>query len=145
MRSNSPEMLAELTKFRDNGWKQHEVAKALGWSKSKLASICSRYNIDGWPRGAAARDQKGIKNPNFVDGNSRATRGRETKNALLKAGRNLFICDRCGYSNGIELPRHHRDRDNSNHASDNLEILCVSCHNKEHMKERVRDNLGRLT
>lgn len=43
------------------------------------------------------------------------------------------ICERC---QGIASLVHHRDRDTSNVAFDNLESLCTQCHEKEHHKER---------
>ena len=99
-------------------------------------------NIRGWPTGAAARDQRGVLNPNYYNGLSRATVARTAKEILLKNRRDLFTCERCGKKSDIPLPRHHKDRDRSNNKIDNLEVLCVSCHNKEHMSEKVRTVRG---
>lgn len=43
-------------------------------------------------------------------------------------------CARCGWSEypGV-LQVHHRDRDTSNNAIDNLETLCPTCHQVEHL------------
>jgi len=42
-------------------------------------------------------------------------------------------CNRCGYSEYWQILRvHHKDRDHSNSTSDNLEILCPTCHELEH-------------
>ena len=42
-------------------------------------------------------------------------------------------CQRCG-NNGpeVRLGIHHKDRNKRNHARDNLEVLCGSCHASEH-------------
>jgi DNA-directed RNA polymerase subunit M/transcription elongation factor TFIIS len=42
-------------------------------------------------------------------------------------------CERCGWKEVPEILRvHHLDRDRSNNALENLEILCSICHDKEH-------------
>lgn len=42
-------------------------------------------------------------------------------------------CMRCGYSKIVEvLEVHHRDRDHSNSAIENLEVLCPTCHCEQH-------------
>ena len=62
------------------------------------------------------------------------------------AKRNLHICEKCGLHDFTkELPRHHKNRDRSDNSPDNLEILCVGCHSKEHLHERERNELGRFT
>jgi 5-methylcytosine-specific restriction endonuclease McrA len=46
-------------------------------------------------------------------------------------------CEHCGYDAVPEiLVLHHRDRDRSNNALSNLEVLCPNCHSIEHMAER---------
>lgn len=39
-------------------------------------------------------------------------------------------CQRCGSTRHINV--HHRDRDRSHCDPANLEVLCRSCHNREH-------------
>jgi HNH endonuclease len=42
-------------------------------------------------------------------------------------------CNRCGYDRYKSVLRvHHIDRDRSNRASSNLEVLCPTCHEEEH-------------
>lgn len=131
--------VADVIKFcRDNGMRKQDVAKHLQISDNRIRAICSKYKIYGWPIGAASHNQTGIANPNYGGGNSRGTIGRTTKRILKIAGKNLFKCERCGIEREIELPRHHKDRNRKNNALENLEILCVSCHNKEHMSEKLR-------
>lgn len=46
-------------------------------------------------------------------------------------------CVRCGYSKilGV-LQVHHKDRNRKNNKIENLEILCPTCHQEEHFKNR---------
>ena len=47
----------------------------------------------------------------------------------------LQSCQRCGYSESIEiLGVHHIDRNRKNNKLNNLEILCPNCHSLEHGK-----------
>jgi|KBSMisStandDraft_5_1062788.scaffolds.fasta_scaffold16212_5 hypothetical protein len=90
------------------------------------------------------RNQWGAKNSNYKDGMSRGTINRASKRALRSVGRDLYLCENCGRRGKIKFPRHHVDRNRANNSPDNLLVLCQSCHNVEHMKERQRDSLGRL-
>lgn len=55
------------------------------------------------------------------------------------------ICEICGDKpTGRSLHVHHIDKDRTNNDLDNLQVVCVSCHNtKIHIRER--DYLGRFT
>jgi len=116
----------------------------LGMARHKVACLAYRNGITGWKMGAAARNQYGPMNPNYKGGDSRASINRLTKKLLTEVGRDLFKCERCGTTRDVELPRHHKDRDRSNNEIENLEVICVACHNKEHMHERPRNKLGRF-
>ena len=48
-------------------------------------------------------------------------------------------CERCDSTSNLLV--HHKDRNRENNDRDNLEILCKSCHQKEHM---LRDTEGRF-
>lgn len=48
------------------------------------------------------------------------------------------VCMRCGSTKHILV--HHKDRNRRNNTKENHEILCKSCHQKEHS---VRDSEGR--
>lgn len=50
------------------------------------------------------------------------------------------VCERCGSTTNLEV--HYKDRDKYNNNLNNLELICKSCHKKEHM---IRDELGRFT
>jgi len=84
MKKVSEKLLQEIEACRDRGLSQTETGKELDKSKSAIASLCFRYKINGWPKGAAARDQTGDKNPAFKNGLSRATINRLTKEILLR-------------------------------------------------------------
>lgn len=44
-------------------------------------------------------------------------------------------CNRCGYDKYVEiLEVHHIDRNHENVSTENLEILCPTCHSEEHFK-----------
>lgn len=135
-------LLTKIKECRDRGLNQVLTAAIVGKSKSCVATYCSRYGITGWPQGAAARDQTGNKNPAFKNGLSRATVNRLSKQVLLLDGRDLFKCERCSNRSNIQYPRHHKDRNRANNTPENLEVLCHSCHNKEHMPEQVRAATG---
>lgn len=49
-------------------------------------------------------------------------------------------CNRCGSESFLCV--HHKDRNRRNNAKENLEILCKSCHQKEHVK---RNEKGQFT
>lgn len=42
-----------------------------------------------------------------------------------------YVCEECGASN-VRLDVHHKNKDKSDNSPNNLKILCVSCHAKEH-------------
>jgi predicted HNH restriction endonuclease len=45
-------------------------------------------------------------------------------------------CERCGYdTNPAAIIVHHKDRNRSNDAITNLEVLCCNCHAIEHWGE----------
>lgn len=48
-------------------------------------------------------------------------------------------CERCGSISHLLV--HHKDRDRHNNELDNLELLCKSCHQKEHM---IRNEQGQF-
>lgn len=53
---------------------------------------------------------------------------------ILKLNMNP-LCERCGKA---AILVHHKDRDTNNSSIDNLESLCVACHDIEHKHERWR-------
>ena len=61
------------------------------------------------------------------------------------------ICGRCGRefsgSNLRDLTVHHKDHNHDNNPPDgsNWELLCVSCHEDEHLQQREGGHLGKYT
>jgi hypothetical protein len=45
-------------------------------------------------------------------------------------------CERCGFSLTAILQVHHKDRNHSNNALNNLELLCPNCHATEHYAKK---------
>ena len=88
--------------------------------------------------------QWGADNTSWKGGTSRSTVRRRVKEALKEAGRDLYTCERCQLHLTTELPRHHKDRDRSNNDASNIEVLCWTCHNLEHMHEAKRDKNGQF-
>lgn len=137
-----PADYAKANKIRElkaQGMNQTQIGNVLGISQTAVSSMCRTHNIK-WNIGAAARDQSGNKNPNFIDGLSKSSIERKTREIIKMSGRCLYTCERCGdYNKWQEQHRHHKDRDRSNNTNGNLEVLCTTCHNIEHMTDRNRN------
>lgn len=114
-----------------------QIAEALSTDRSLISQFCRSHNIPSRGRGA----QLGNKNAQ-THGLGKNTILRLTKRILVKEGRNLFTCERCGFTDAMELPRHHKDRDRRNNDPSNLEVLCQSCHGIEHINDRQRTDKG---
>lgn len=115
-------------------------AVSMGTVKNRLHEVGV---VDSYRR----RDQQGYKNHNFKDGLSRASVNRRTKEVLLAAGIDLTICQNCGDKFDHPLNRHHKDQNRANNELNNIENLCVKCHNSgwpnaRHPRKRGQD--GRL-
>lgn len=52
---------------------------------------------------------------------------------LAERGQN---CERCSYAKYEVLHVHHKDRNRSNNALSNLELICPNCHFEEHYLEK---------
>lgn len=79
----------------------------------------------------------GSNNPNWKgdDVSNRGARQRTRKKYALGT------CERCERRPGEH--RHHRDRNPRNNSSENIEILCTTCHAIEHAGPRQCVNCGR--
>ncbi len=54
------------------------------------------------------------------------------------------VCEECGeVVSGKRLYAHHKDKNRKNNVLNNLQIVCVKCHNNV-MHKRQRDTLGRF-
>jgi len=55
------------------------------------------------------------------------------------------VCEICGeVVHGRRLHIHHKDKNRRNNDLNNLQVVCVSCHNNV-IHKRKRDELGRFT
>lgn len=121
---------------------QGEVAARLNLALPTIRSICRRNGVTWiWQ----TRNQTGENNHNFQGGIGRSTIERTTRRVVIQSGRSLFVCERCTFKDDQEeLPRHHKDRNRSNNEVDNIEVICKSCHMKEHNIDRKRNKRGRF-
>lgn len=133
----------KIKELKAKGLRQFEIGRELNVSQTYVSKLSKQAGIK-WEMGAVTRDQTGDKNPFYKGGTARSTIERLTRRVVRSSGRNLRLCERCGFeSTTKELHRHHKDRNRSNNTESNLEVLCTICHNQEHEKDRVRDCNGR--
>jgi 5-methylcytosine-specific restriction endonuclease McrA len=90
--------------------------------KDKIADALRRYNADGGH--LAAFHGSGPEHPNWKGGSAPRYYQRIAFEAYGRA------CQRCGSTRAVNV--HHKDRDRRNSDLGNLEVLCRSCHNREH-------------
>jgi len=134
--------LQDILDLKSQGLNQSQIAERLNCSQAGISRVCTENNVY-WDRGAGARDQAGEKNPNFQGGLSKSSIERLTRRIVVVSGRSPHICERCqDESFPQEQHRHHKDRDRSNNTPENIEVLCVTCHNIEHGIDRVRNTKG---
>lgn len=139
--SNFYERKEEVERLFALEFRYADVCELMQVSRSALAAFCKKYKLKGLSQGA----QKG--NINAVTHSlGKTTIRRLTSKVVLEDGRDLYTCERCDHIDpfNIPLPRHHKDRDRSNNAPSNIEVLCQSCHALEHLNELDRDQFGRF-
>lgn len=106
-----------------------------------MLSMSYRYNnLKAW-RDKTPDYQSGSKNPSWKGGTSRSTIRRIVKKLLVEAGIDLYLCQKCGKRGDKPLNRHHKDHNRSNNVLENIQVLCVVCHNSgwngaEHVRQR---------
>jgi predicted transcriptional regulator len=138
----NPEQVAKIKELHEKGLTQTQVAEILGCTQTNISKISRRVGIIFTNR----RDQYGPNNSQYKNGLGRSTIERLTGALVIKSGRSLFICERCGdeRKDGFEHDRHHKDRDRTNNTAENIEVVCTSCHMKIHNAMRNRDGNGRF-
>jgi 5-methylcytosine-specific restriction endonuclease McrA len=107
----------EVKKERDNSYKEHEP-------QTKICNYCGEhYEVTG-------------NNQKYCLKCSRYLESLEKYRKL--AFDNLPpVCNRCGKNVTFKTSHvHHKDRNHDNCTVENLEILCVPCHRREHV---IRD------
>ena len=70
---------------------------------------------------------------NTRNGRSYGRGTKEIQEQQNKYKEKIGHCERCGLDSCLEL--HHKDRNHKNNVESNWEILCSSCHRKEHSKD----------
>lgn len=79
--------------------------------------------------------------PGYIDG--RSNFGSDTYRDIALAN-NPHVCKICGAEpRGRQLNVHHKDENRKNSAPENLEILCVTCHNNI-VHAKIKDDKGRF-
>ena len=73
----------------------------------------------------------GQKNPKWTGGKSEGFILRVIKQRIKESGRKINICEQCGVTDkNIDI--HHKDGNRTHNTSDNLMVLCRSCHRIAH-------------
>jgi 5-methylcytosine-specific restriction endonuclease McrA len=103
-----------------NGMSTREIAKELGVSKYTVQRYLHWYDIPVRPNS---------KDPNFKRKEDRYTFYQMMAYDIHGFDR---VCQECGTTERIHV--HHKDRDRTNNAKENIMILCVSCHAKLHWR-----------
>lgn len=92
---------------------------------SKRPEVAEKIR-QSWTPERRAEKSKALSNP---DDPYFGLHWRKRKAIVEEVGR----CERCGDDGtGSRLGTHHKDRNKRNHARSNLEVICNSCHAKEH-------------
>ncbi len=84
----------------------------------------------GEHRQTAPTFEPGPTHPNWRSGRSSSTYRRIAFETYP------HMCDVCGKDSGYLLI-HHRDENHDNSDVNNLQVLCMSCHVKEHVRRRT--------
>ncbi len=134
-----PERIRIVTELASKNLSSKEIAEELRTNAKRIQNFMLVWKIKGRSRGA----QEGNTNAQF-HGESTNKNRRLMRDAIIKDGRSLTVCERCNWVERQNLPIHHKDRDHFNNDSTNLEVLCHECHAKEHQHERPRNDLGQF-
>jgi 5-methylcytosine-specific restriction endonuclease McrA len=84
--------------------------------------------------------KSGVLSPSYIDGRSSISGDIWRKIAFLNKPRRCEICGKEDESRRIHV--HHKDKNRDNNDLENLQVVCVECHNTLHPKSR--DSLGRF-
>ncbi len=82
----------------------------------------------------------------LIHGKHWSRKKRLARESLELRGAQLNVCEVCRTKITLakSIQFHHKDRNEWNNAIDNVEVLCVSCHAREHYKDRRINELGRF-
>lgn len=120
---------------RDRKKLERELAKGVQVGRSRSVIRESRFcqNCETEFEFADHHDRKGI----FCSRKCHIewTRKNSTNYRIIAFAHHPKHCFYC--ESKIKLIAHHIDRNRTNNAPENLQILCVRCHNKQHEHERI--------
>jgi hypothetical protein len=130
---------------RSEQYRRHKKAKALGVGVDEVPDT----------RGHHENHVKGSRTARWNNGRIFSSHGY----VKIRVGKSHPLADPNGYayehlvvwvSAGNTLPKkgellHHEDEDGANNRIENLKLKSKSKHGADHISQRVRDDLGRLT
>lgn len=134
-----PEKMRMIKDLTSQGLSSKQIAEHCRTHAKRIQDFMRTWKIKGLGRGA----QEGNTNAQF-HGESLNKNRRLMREAITNNGRSLNICERCSWTEGQNLPIHHKDRDHFNNEPSNLEVLCHECHAKEHQHDRLRNIFGQF-
>jgi len=117
-------LLMKLIALRDQGLSITQAAIEINKKRAHIAYSVHRYKIKNWksPTRTAGRID-----PKYF-----------AKKVVRRNGYSLYVCERCDRkSTSRKFPVHHIDRNRENNSIENLEVLCPTCHAREHTFERT--------
>lgn len=85
--------------------------------------------------------RKGSLAPAYIDGRNSIPGDVWRKKALINKPKKCEICGKEDEGRGIHV--HHKDKNRNNNDLDNLQVVCVKCHNNI-LHPKYRDNQGRF-
>lgn len=133
------ERLSFIREAKAEGLMLMEVANQLQVTRSIVSQFAKRHGITWVPGGRDGNQNAAIH------GHGRNTIMRLAKRVLKAESRDLFLCERCqDHSITIAWPIHHKDRNRNNNDPTNLEVLCNTCHAKEHLNDLPRSIEGQF-
>ena len=105
--------------------------KPVGSNYKTVKSKIALYNLDDSHFTGQRWNKGGIPIENLLKENS-TYRVSQLRIRLINEGLKLSKCERCGCEDSMMLELHHKNRNHTDNRLENLEILCASCHTKEH-------------
>ena len=118
--------LDRVVELYTQGLSLAKVGEHFGVSQQTIKRRLKLLNV---PIRSQSGNQWGKNNPAWKGGTSRAHIGRVTKRLCLENGVPLNQCQNCGRAFPYNLNRHHKDDDRTNNVIENIQVLCVKCHN----------------
>ena len=104
--------------YENQMWSQKKIANYFKVSLISIQRAMKRFNIS--PR---SRVLHGVRNGRYIDGSQ------------SRMYRQMIVKDKCAFCETVNnLCVHHKNGDHQDNHLENLQILCMSCHNREHQR-----------